>query len=170
MIHLDWVLNASHDFRLGLVQGIAESDGAVSIASQTVEFWVIPDWEFMIGLLQTFGLKGFRNREAVSLVKTQAVQSFKVPIFAEHLQTVRYQRHRVIAETPKLTREERLPKDVREEIGALAAQGLSIPKIVERIAETKRLLVSFEAAQRWVRNAGKAMDASRDAVERFDDD
>jgi len=155
-VHLDWAFDAPHDFRLGLIQGIAESDGSVSIASQTVEFWVIPDWEFMIRLLETFGLKGFRNREAVSLVKTQAIQAFKVPIFAEHLQTVRYQRHKVIAETPKLSKKERLPQDVREAIGGLAAEGLSVPKIVERIAETKFLLVSFEAAQRWVRNSERA--------------
>jgi hypothetical protein len=42
VIDADWAL-APHDFRLGLIQGIAESDGSVSIASQIVEFWVIPD-------------------------------------------------------------------------------------------------------------------------------
>ena len=66
-IHMDWALEAPLDFRLGLLHGIAESDGSASVASQTVEFWVIPDWDFMIRLLETFGLKGFRNRGAVSM-------------------------------------------------------------------------------------------------------
>ena len=66
MISMDWALDSPFEFRLGLLHGIAESDGTVSVASQTVEFWVIPDWDFMIRLLALFGLKGFRNREAVS--------------------------------------------------------------------------------------------------------
>jgi len=51
LIHLDWAICSPADFRVGLIQGIAESDGSVSIASQSVEFWVIPDWDFMIRLL-----------------------------------------------------------------------------------------------------------------------
>ncbi len=152
-IHLDWALSAPLDFRTGLIQGIAESDGSVSIASQVVEFWVIPDWDFMIKLLATFGLKGFRNREAVSLVKSQAIASFKVPVFAEHLQTVRYQRLKLMATARTLSRLERLPLDVRLQVGRLASQGLSVPKIVEEVARTYDLLISFEAAQRWVRNS-----------------
>lgn len=154
-IHLDWAYESPAEFRVGLIQGIAESDGSVSIASQTVEFWVIPDWELMIGLLATFGLRGFRNREAVSLVKTQAIESFKVPVFAPHLRTVRYQRLELMATTKKLLREERLPIEIRSEIMRLASEGHSVPKIVEEVARTKALLISFEAAQRWARKAQK---------------
>jgi hypothetical protein len=91
-IKADWTLHAPREFRLGLVQGIAESDGSVSIASQTVEFWIGPNWEFMKGLLATFGLRAFRSREAVSLTKHQAIKSYEVPVFSEFLKTVRYQR------------------------------------------------------------------------------
>lgn len=89
-VYLDWALNSPRDLRLGLLQGIAESDGSVSVASQAVEFWVLPDWDFMIKLLATFSLRGFRNREAVSLSKTQAIESFRVPVFSESLETARY--------------------------------------------------------------------------------
>jgi transposase-like protein len=153
IVHLDWALEAPRDFRVGLVQGIAESDGSVSIASQTVEFWVIPDWEFMIKLLATFGLRGFRNREAVSLVKTQAIKSFEVPVFSDYLQTVRYEKLKLMAMTRKLERTERIPEEIRVDIGRLALEGKSVPQIVEAIARTRNLLISFEAAQRWVRNS-----------------
>jgi len=153
-VHLDWALESPEDFRRGLIQGIAESDGSVSIASQTVEFWVIPDWDFIIKLLATFGLRAFRNREAVSLVKSQAIESFKVPVFAEHLRTARYERLEVLATTKKLEREERVPEEIRMAIMKLAREGRSVPKIVEQIARQKGLLVSFEAAQRWARKAG----------------
>jgi len=148
-IHLDWAFDSPVDFRVGLIHGIAESDGSVSIASQTVEFWVIPDWDFMIRLLASFGLRAFRNREAVSLVKSQAIDSFKVPVFAPHLQTVRYQRLQVMATTRKLQKNDRLSKDLRSEITRLATEGNSVPKIVELVAKTRGVLVSFEAAQRW---------------------
>jgi hypothetical protein len=148
-INLDWALNAPLDLRLGLMHGIAESDGSVNIASQIVEFWVIPDWDFVIRLLRTFGLRGFRNREAVSLSKSQAIASFKVPVFCEHLRTVRYQRLELMSTTEKLAKEDRLPAEIRLEIGRLDSMGYSVPKIVEEIARNKHKLVSFEAAQRW---------------------
>jgi len=154
-IRMDWALEAPLDFRLGLLHGLAESDGSVSVASQTVEFWVIPDWDFMIRLLASFGLSGFRNREAVSMVKSQAVNSFKIPVFAPHLRTVRYSLHELMATTPRLEKKDRLPADVRSDIIRLAGEGMSIPKIVVEIARTKKLLVSFEAAQRWGKKSGK---------------
>lgn len=148
-VHMDWVFEAPEDLRRGLIQGIAESDGSVSVASQTVEFWVIPDWDFMIRLLATFGLRGFRNREAVSLVKTQAIESFRVPVFAPHLGTVRYQRLKLMATTKKLTKHDRMPDELQIEIARLARGGLSVPQVVEEIARNKGILLSFEAAQRW---------------------
>jgi hypothetical protein len=154
-VRMDWALEAPTDFRLGLLQGIAESDGSVSVASQTVEFWVIPDWDFMIKLLATFGLRGFRNREAVSLVKSQAVESFRVPVFSQYLRTARYALLKLMATTPRLDRKDRLPPDIRADIVRLAEQGMSVPRIVVEIARLKRLLVSFEAAQRWAMKSGK---------------
>ncbi len=153
-VRMDWAYEAPIDFRLGLLHGIAESDGSVSVASQTVEFWVIPDWDFMIKLLATFGLRGFRNREAVSLSKSQAINSFQVPIFSPHLRTVRYQSHELMATTRTLEKKERLPEDARVDIMRLAKEGMSIPRIVVEIAKTKKLLVSFEAAQRWAKKSG----------------
>ncbi|HUI86347.1 MAG TPA: hypothetical protein VLY21_04240 [Nitrososphaerales archaeon] len=150
-VQMDWALNSPEDFRTGLIQGIAESDGSVSIASQTVEFWVIPDWDFVIKLLATFGLRGFRNREAVSLVKSQAIGSFKVPVFSSYLQTVRYQRLRLMATTRKLTRRDRISDEVQTEIKRLANDGLSVPRILEEIAKSHSVLLSFEAVQRWAR-------------------
>ena len=152
-IRMDWAIDSPRDFRVGLVQGIAESDGSVSVASQTVEFWVIPDWDFMIKLCASLGLRAFRNREAVSLVKSQAIMSFKVPVFSEQLQTVRYQLLRLLATTPKLERKDRLPELIRLDIATLAVEGHSVPDIVVEVARTRGLLVSFEAAQRWARKA-----------------
>ena len=150
-VQMDWAIESPKDFRVGLIQGIAESDGSVSIASQTVEFWIIPNWDFMIRFLATFGLHAFRNREAVSLVKSQAIASYGVPVFSDYLQTVRYQRLRLMATTPRLDKEDRVPEEIRREIIQLRKQGYSVPKIVETIAQTRNLLVSFEAAQRWAR-------------------
>ena len=150
-VKMDWVMDSPLDFRKGLIQGISESDGSVNIAGQEVEFWVLPDWEFMIKLLATFGLRGFRNREAVSLAKSQTIDSFKIPVFAEHLQTIRYQKLKLMATTRKLEREERIPPEVRDTIMRLAREGYSVPAIVELVAKDCNLLVSFEAAQRWSR-------------------
>jgi hypothetical protein len=164
VIHLDWALDAPRDLRVGLIQGISESDGSVSIASQSVEFWVIPDWDFIIRLLATFGLRGFRNREAVSLVKSQAIESFKVPVFSEHLRTIRYQRLELMSTTPKLAKEERLSSEIRAEIARLDTDGHSVPKIVEAIARSHNTLISFEAAQRW---ALKNRNAAKDSEDEF---
>lgn len=171
VIHSDWAIDAPEDSRIGLIQGIAESDGSVNIAGQEVEFWVLPDWDFMIKLLATFGLRGFRNREAVSLAKSQAIASFKVPVFSEHLQTMRYQRLELMSTTQKLAREERLPHEIRVEIGRLDAIGHSVPKIVEEIARNHHLLVSFEAAQRWaMKNRNKHTNSEELVSSQFEDE
>jgi hypothetical protein len=91
----------------------------------------------MIKLLATFGLRGFRNREAVSLVKSQAINSFKIPVFSDYLQTVRYERLKLMATTKKLERIERVPEGIRIEVGRLASEGKSVPRIVEDIARTQ---------------------------------
>jgi len=54
-----------------------------------------------------------------------------------------------MATTPRLTKGDRIPNQLKAEIGRLSAQGLSVPKIVEEIAKFHGLLISFEAAQRW---------------------
>jgi hypothetical protein len=152
-IRADWAIEAPLEFRRGLIQGISESDGSVSVASQEVEFWIGPNWNWMIKLLGTFDLKGFANREAVTLSKSQAIASFRVPVFSEILRTVRYQRLELMAMSRRLERKERLPVEIRNRVMDLRREGLSVPKIVESIARSYGLLISFEAAQRWARKA-----------------
>ena len=152
-IRADWMLLAPREFRVGLIQGIAESDGSVSIASQTVEFWVDPHRDLLEKLLALEGLKAFRSRQALAITKSQAIASFAVPIFNPTLRTVRYKRHELMATAQRLDREERVPEHLRKEIMTLRRQGLSVPTIVERLAEFRGVLVSFEAAQRWAKKA-----------------
>lgn len=153
-VRADWVFDAPFEFRLGLIQGIAESDGSVSVASQEVEFWIGPNWDWMIKLLKTFHLNGFANREAVTLSKSQAIQSFAVPVFSDFLKTVRYGKLELMAKSKRLEKKERLPEEIRRRIAELAMSGMSIARIVESVATSYGILVSFEAAQRWAMKTG----------------
>ncbi len=72
-------------------------------------------------------------------------------MFAPHLNTVRYQRLKLLATTKRLRKEERLSVELRKEILDLTRNGLSVPKIIEFLAEKRGILISFEAAQRWSR-------------------
>jgi hypothetical protein len=148
-VRMEWVFDAPEDFRRGLLQGLAESDGSVSIASQAVEFWVGPSWDFVVKLLGTFGLRGFRNREAITLSKSQAIKAFEIPVFSPELQTVRYHRLKTMATARRIPRGQRLPDNLRQTIGKLAAEGFSVPGVVVRLVEVTGILVSFETAQRW---------------------
>jgi hypothetical protein len=60
-----------------------------------------------------------------------------------------------MATTRRLEKKDRLPLEVRSQITHLAAEGFSIPKIVEEIAKSRNLFVSFEAAQRWAKKSGR---------------
>jgi len=91
-VRMEWALDTPKGFRRGLVQGIAESDGSVSIASQTVEFWIEQDRDFFAGLLQTFGVKSFKNRQALSVTKNEVAKLGMIPPFSPVLQTVRFLR------------------------------------------------------------------------------
>ena len=114
-----------------MIQGVAESDGSVALASQQVEFWIGPNWDWMIRLLQALGLRGFKNREAVTLSKSQAIASYNVPIFSDKLRTVRYQKLELMATSRRLDKTDRLPIDVRNLVVELRKEGLSVPRFVE---------------------------------------
>lgn len=156
-VRADWMLLAPREFRVGLIQGIAESDGSVNIASQNVEFWVDPHRNLLKKLFAMEGLRSFKTREALTITKSQAIAAFGVPIFNPMLRTVRYQRHELMASARKLDRKDRIPEDIRKEITSMSQQGLSVPQIIERLAETRKVLISFEAGQRWSRK-GRLVD------------
>jgi hypothetical protein len=166
-VRADWMLEAPREFRLGLIQGIAESDGSVSIASQTIEFWVEPHRDLLKRILAMEGLRAFNNRQALSITKTQAIASFRVPIFNPSLKTARYKRHEVMVSARRLEKKERIPENLRNKIMSLSQQGFSVPSIIEKLAETEKVLVSFEAGQRW---AKKGRLVQTDAGGRDDDE
>ncbi len=148
-VEMKWVTRAPEDFRRGLVQGMAESDGSVSIASQTVEFWIGPNWDFVRGLLLTFGVRSFRNREALSVTKREIGNLHRIPAFAPHLRTVRYARFEKLANARHIDHGTRIPKEIRESISEAAGKGMSNPEISEKILDEFGIVLSFEAVQRW---------------------
>jgi hypothetical protein len=152
-VRADWMLLAPRDFRVGLIQGIAESDGSVNLPSQTIEFWVDPHRNLLKKLLAMEGLRSFNNRQALSITKSQAIASFQVPIFNPILQTVRYKRHELMVTARRLEKKERIPVALRRKIMMLSHQGYSVPDIVVMLAETDKVLISFEACQRWARKS-----------------
>jgi len=82
------------------------------------------------------------------------MESVHVPVFSAHLRTVRYCRPELMA-TTRSEKKQRLPADVRSEVMRLASEGMSMQRIVVEIAKLKRLLISFEAAQRGARKTGR---------------
>lgn len=147
---MNWAFDSPEEFRRGLVQGIAESDGSVSVASQTVEFWIGPSWGFLKGLLQTFGVRSFRSREALSVSKNQVTKLGSIPPFSPLLKTPRYLRFEKLANARHIGRGKRLPAEIRNFIGQ-NCHGVSIPRISEMVVDRFGVVLSFEAVQRWAR-------------------
>jgi hypothetical protein len=152
-VNMEWATNAPEEFRRGLIQGLAESDGSVNISGQEVEFWIGPSWDFVHDLLMTFGIHSFRSREALAISKNEVAKSLRIPIFAPHLGTIRYQKFLKLATAKHLGRGMRIPSELAEEVKTLAKQGLSIPEISERILDTHGIILTYEATQRWARRA-----------------
>ncbi|MBI2648297.1 MAG: hypothetical protein HYW93_01410 [Thaumarchaeota archaeon] len=149
-IKADWAIEAPLEFRIGLLQGLAESDGSVNVSGQELEFWIGPNWSFMTALLASLGLCSFRSREAVSLSKSQAVKAFFIPAFSPILKTVRYQRLDRLAKGTKPSQGGgRLSEEIRAEIGELKSSGFSASRIIRTILDRHGLLLSFEAVHRW---------------------
>ena len=150
-VRMDWAMRSPKEFRRGLVQGMAESDGSVSIASQTVEFWIGPNWEFGRRLLLTFGVRSFRNREAISVTKNQVGRLYRIPAFSPMLRTVRYRRFERLARATHIKHGRRIPLEIRESVGRYGRRGMSVPRISERILDEFGVVLSFEAVQRWAK-------------------
>ena len=146
-VRMDWALDTPKDFRRGLVQGIAESDGSVSIASQTVEFWIGPNWDFFKGILRTFGVESFQNLEALSVTKNQIQNLARIPPFAPHLETVRYVRFEKLAKAAHIERGKRIPPEIRDFM-VKSSKALSVPQLSEEVLEEFGVVLSFESVQR----------------------
>ena len=149
-VRMNWAKDSPVDFRRGLIQGIAESDGSVSIASQTVEFWIGPNWDFFKEVLLTFGVRSFQNREALSVTKSEVAKLAAIPAFAPHLTTVRYLRFQKLAKAKHIGHGKRVPASIRQFI-MRNSEGLSVPQVSERVLDEFGVVLSFEAVQRWSR-------------------
>lgn len=151
-VRMNWVTGSPAEFRRGLVQGIAESDGSVSIASQTVEFWIGPNWDFFKEVLLGFGVKSFQNREALSVTKSQVVKLGSIPAFSPILRTARYLRFEKLVNARHIGHGKRIPEDIRRFV-IDNARGHSVPEVSERVLDRFGTVLSFEAVQRWARKA-----------------
>lgn len=156
-VKMNWALEGPDDFRKGLIQGMAESDGSVNISGQEVEFWIGPSWDFVKALLKTFGIESFRSREALAISKSQVTKALGVPIFAPQLETTRYQKFVRLAMAKHIERGKRIPTMIRNEILVLAGSGMSIPAISERILEKFGTILTYEALQRWATRGPKRL-------------
>jgi hypothetical protein len=148
-VRMNWALRAPRDFRRGLLQGLAESDGSVNIASQTVEFWIGPNWTFVKRLLLAFEVRSFRNREALAVSKRQVARLYRIPAFSPFLKTVRYRRFKRLALANHIEHGRRIPRVIRNAISEARQEGMSIPQISEKILDRYGIALSFEAVQRW---------------------
>ena len=153
-VRMDWAIEAPVDFRRGFLQGIAESDGSVSIASQTVELWVEPSRDLISKLLMTFGVRSFNNRQALSITKSQVKKAFDIPLFSPSIKTVRYAKLERLASAFHVQRGKRIPREVRTFISARALIGQTVPSISQSVLKEFGLALSFETVQRWARRAG----------------
>lgn len=156
-VRMNWALATPKSFRQGLIQGMAESDGSVSIASQTVEFWIGPNWDFVRRLLLTFGVQSFRSRQALSITKGEIRHLLRVPPFAPHLRTLRFQRFEKLANAQHIPHGTRIPKGIRNAISSAVREGLSIPQISERIVDQYGIALTFEAVQRWAKRPDSSL-------------
>ncbi len=150
-VRMEWAIDSPEDFRRGLVQGIAESDGSVSIASQTVEFWIGPNWDLFKEILRSFGVESFRNREALSVAKRQIQNLAAIPPFAPNLRTMRFIRFQKLANAKHIGHGKRIPSEIKRFISK-SSKSLSIPRLSEMVLDRYGVILSFEAVQRWGRN------------------
>jgi hypothetical protein len=144
--------DSPEEFRRGLIQGVAESDGSVSIASQTVEFWIGPNWDFFKGVLLTFGVRAFRTREALAVTKSQIAKLGTIPPFAPHLRTPRYLRFEKLVHAEHIERGKRIPVEIRNFMQQNRFH-VTVPQLAERVVDRFGVILSYETVQRW---AGKA--------------
>ena len=152
-VRMNWALNGPEDFRRGLLQGIAESDGSVSVASQTVELWVEPSRDFVARLLLTFDVRSFKNRQALSITKSQVKKAYDIPLFSSQVQSARFLKLQSLAQAKHIAHGKRLPPELRDFIADKARHGLSVPSISDMILHEFGIALSFESVQRWAKRA-----------------
>jgi hypothetical protein len=152
-VKMNWAFGSPREFRIGLIQGLAESDGSVNIAAREVEFWIGPSWDFVSKLLATFGIRSFRSREALTIAGDQVIRALRIPIFSPYLRTVRYQKFEKLARAKRIPHGHRIPKEIRMMI-AKQAKTKSVPWISEAVLDKYGVVLTYETVQRWSRRPG----------------
>lgn len=132
-VKMEWIFNASREFRIAFLQGVAESDGHVAYDGKIV-IVSYPNVDFFVRLMRSVGVECWTEKVGgkVCVVCTSVKRARSINFFNEHIFSIRYQRMMKIANADRMRRS--WPSYIEEDIARLSAYS-SVPAITKYLLD-----------------------------------
>jgi hypothetical protein len=150
-IRANWIATTSLDFQTWFLQGLADSDGYVSLNKHEIGIVTDPN-EILVGTLLTNLAVYFRPAimKHQSAVLMSVKEGFNVPVFSPHARTHKYELARKLVEAKRYRGP--WPKWLRREINDLLARNASPGMIIRTILEKHNVAIRSQHIRPTNRN------------------
>jgi hypothetical protein len=150
-LRMEWLVNTPSTFKIGVLQGVSESDGWVDAGDDTICFVSSPNTPLFSSVLSSLGLRhriDYHNNVEVIRVPTE--EANRLPIFNPRLASVYFEQLEIMSHARRLPERVRMPNDVIQSIRELGTRIQSLSTICLELARTRGIKVSSQTVRKYI--------------------
>jgi len=150
-LRMDWLVGTPSTFKIGVLQGVSESDGWVDAGNDTVCFVSSPNTPLFSSALSSLGLKHRVDRhKSVDVIRVPTEEAVKLPIFNPRIRSIYFEQLEIMSSAKRLPERTRLPGDVIQYIRELAASIQTLSGICLELARTRGIKVTSQTVRKYI--------------------
>lgn len=133
-IKADWIVESPNEFKIGFLQGLADSDGFIDFSSKRAGIITHPNTDLISKIFYTLSInhkKWFLTRNKLWVIMISIKDAYELPLFNPYIKTYRFERLEKLFHAKKFPRQ--WPEWLSEKIGKNLEQGINGTKLVEKI-------------------------------------
>jgi hypothetical protein len=150
-LRMEWLVSTPPPFKMGVLQGVAESDGWVDSGDDKVCFVSSPNTALFSSVLSSLGLKHRVDRhESVEVIRVPSEEAYRGPIFNPRIRSTYFEQLEIMSHARRLPKSARLPDDVVQSIRELGAGIRTLSTICLELARIRGIKVSSQTVRKYL--------------------
>jgi hypothetical protein len=150
-LRMEWLVETPPPFKIGVLQGVSESDGWVDAGNDTVCFVSSPNTPLFSSVLRSLGLEHRIDRhEIVEEIRVPTEEANRLPIFNPRIRSVYLDQLEVMSRAKRFPERKRLPDDVIQSIRELSMRFQTLSKVCLELARTRGIKVSSQTVRKYI--------------------
>lgn len=147
-VSIGWIIKMPRWFRIGFLQGLADSDGYVHLQDQEVHLIVSPNMKSIGGILRSLRVRFSPGiSKGLDILKLKVKDAALLPIFNPHVNSYRLKLAIRLAAAGKLPRGP-WPRSLKSYVEMLARRGLSTREILLDVLAKRKLAIRASNVRR----------------------